>query len=375
MNLLFVVVRNDSEQAKKNNVGMANNQWTHVYEAALAGLLEVLSAAHGSDLDAGLQAQDIPSDVGSEVFASDGTTSSALDEGAALGRDAALAGLPLTEQRCRDTKRFRKSRLSAGLGDEVFREVHAHIISAPLNIVNSDTRIHSVSKQLNNRDMRIEEIYRARLKMLVTETGSQTALATKLGKSPAQVSQWINASKDSKTGKPRSMDRTTAREIEKKCGKSDGWMDQPIDESSYKASDFTPVHRADVKFSNGAGSIVYHEDEKPPLVFRSDFLRRLGITPGNAVVVDAQGISNEPKIADGSVVLVNRGDRERLDGRFFAFRYDGELLIKRLERIDGVGVLATAENSNFKPKTKIYPATSHDQIEVIGHAVWTGSVL
>lgn len=223
--------------------------------------------------------------------------------------------------------------------------------------------------------MRIEEIYRERLKMLATECGSQTALAAKLEKSPAQVSQWINASKDSKTGKPRSMDRSTAREIERKCGKPDGWMDQPIEEAAFNASDFTPVRRADVAFSNGTGHVIYHEDEKPPLVFRSDFLRRLGISPGNAVVVDAVGISNEPKIVDGSVVLVNRGDRDRLDGRFFAFRYDGELLIKRLEHIEGVGVLATAENSNFKPKTKIYPATSDEQIEVIGHAVWTGSTL
>ena len=146
-------------------------------------------------------------------------------------------------------------------------------------------------------------------------------------------------------------------------------------DSPFNAAEFTTVRRADVAFSNGAGQVVYHEDDKPPLVFRSDFLRRLGITPGNAVVVDAEGISNEPKIVDGAVVLVNRGDRERLDGRFFAFRFDGELLIKRLEHIDGVGVLATAENSNFKPKTKIYPATSAEQIEVIGHAVWTGATL
>lgn len=223
--------------------------------------------------------------------------------------------------------------------------------------------------------MRIEEIYRARLKMLATEAGSQTALAVKLDKSPAQVSQWINASKDSKTGKPRSMDRTTAREIEKKCGKPDGWMDQPLDDSGYNPADFTAVKRADVAFSNGTGQVVYHEDEKPPLVFRSDFLRRLGIAPGNAVVVDAEGISNEPKIADGSVVLVNRGDRERLDGDFFAFRYDGELLIKRLQTVEGVGVLATAENPNFKPKTRVYYSAGENEIDVIGRAVWMGSTL
>lgn len=146
-------------------------------------------------------------------------------------------------------------------------------------------------------------------------------------------------------------------------------------ESYTSSGDFVKVHRADVKFSNGTGSVIYHEDDKPPLVFRSDFLRRLGIAPGNAVVVDAQGISNEPKIVDGSVVLVNRGDRERLDGDFFAFRFDGELLIKRLQAIDGVGVLASAENPNFKPKTKVYSNANEGDIDIIGRAVWTGSTL
>lgn len=137
--------------------------------------------------------------------------------------------------------------------------------------------------------------------------------------------------------------------------------------------DFVAVRRANVRFSNGTGHVVYAEDDHPPLVFRADFLRRMGVAVGNAVVVEAEGISNEPKIPDGAVVLVNRGDRERLNGDLFAFRVDGELLIKRLERIDGVGILATADNPNFKPKQKVY--ASAIDFEVIGRAVWTGALL
>lgn len=66
-------------------------------------------------------------------------------------------------------------------------KVHVDIISASLKPVNSVTRIPLLSKELNNRPMRIEEIYRARLKMLAIEAGSQTALATRLEKSPAQI--------------------------------------------------------------------------------------------------------------------------------------------------------------------------------------------
>jgi len=143
--------------------------------------------------------------------------------------------------------------------------------------------------------------------------------------------------------------------------------------SSSMKDEFVAVRRADVKFSNGHGQVTYEEDDHPPLVFRSDFLRRMGIAAGDAVVVEAEGVSNEPKIPEGSVVLVNRGDRERLNGDLFAFRCDGELLIKRLEKIENVGILATADNPHFKPKTKVY--TNRADFEVIGRAVWTGSVL
>lgn len=137
--------------------------------------------------------------------------------------------------------------------------------------------------------------------------------------------------------------------------------------------DFVAVRRADVSFSNGHGQVVYSEDDRPPLVFRADFLRRMGIAVGNAVVIEAEGVSNEPKIPDGAVVLINRGDREHLNGDLFAFRVDGELLIKRLERLDGGGILAVADNPNFKPKQKVY--MNPPDFEVIGKAVWTGALL
>lgn len=137
--------------------------------------------------------------------------------------------------------------------------------------------------------------------------------------------------------------------------------------------EFTSVRRVEAAFSNGTGCIVYSEDDGPSLAFRVDFLRKTGIPSGMAVVVQATGISNEPKIPNGAVVLVNRADKERLDGSFFAYRIDGNLMIKRLEEIKGVGIVATAENSDFKPKIKVH--TWAEDFEVIGRAVWIGSTL
>lgn len=76
----------------------------------------------------------------------------------------------------------------------------------------------------------VDDIRRGRLLRLIAEHGTQSALAKAIGKSPAQISQWVNRSPDSKTGKPRVMDSATAREIERACGKPVGWMDQPLDQ-------------------------------------------------------------------------------------------------------------------------------------------------
>lgn len=203
---------------------------------------------------------------------------------------------------------------------------------------------------------------------------TQAALAKACGVSAPSVNGWTSG--ESKTLEAANLLKAAAfLEVSPK------WLAEGVGPMRQNSSvvppsdEFVSVRHADVAFSNGTGQVVYHEDDRPPLMFRADFLRKLGIAQGNAVVVDSAGNSNEPRIVDGSVVLVNRGDKERLDGDFFAFRFDGELMIKRLEHVEGVGILATAENPNFKPKQKIYRDFDPNSFEVIGRAVWTGSTL
>lgn len=217
--------------------------------------------------------------------------------------------------------------------------------------------------------------------------GSQAALAGAIGKTESYVSQLANPDRypfgELTARRIAQALRLDDRYFESGFGSSEPLRPAPLPARAKGASapfvdgaandDFVSVHRADVKFSNGHGYVNFEEDEHPPLVFRADFLRKMGIAKGDAVVVESAGHSNEPRIPDGAVVLVNRGDKERLDGDFFAFRVDGELLIKRLQKLDGIGVLATAENPNFKPKQRVYENAI--DFEVIGRAVWTGALL
>ncbi len=72
-----------------------------------------------------------------------------------------------------------------------------------------------------------DEIRRARLAMLIAKAGGAAKLAELIKKAPAQISQWINASPDSKTKRPRSMSDDAARDIEECLALGRGWMDQP----------------------------------------------------------------------------------------------------------------------------------------------------
>lgn len=72
----------------------------------------------------------------------------------------------------------------------------------------------------------IDDLRRENLTQLRRELGGLKQLSEKLEREDSQVSQWILGSKNSGTGKPRGMRSETARFIELKCAKPEGWLDQ-----------------------------------------------------------------------------------------------------------------------------------------------------
>lgn len=70
-----------------------------------------------------------------------------------------------------------------------------------------------------------KEIRHENLMLLISRYKTIQALADRLGKSHAQVSQLKNKSTNSSTGKTRGIGDEQAREIEEKLGLERGWMD------------------------------------------------------------------------------------------------------------------------------------------------------
>jgi len=90
----------------------------------------------------------------------------------------------------------------------------------------SVTRIYHFCVLLCNSDMKdIDEVRRENMRLLEAELGGPTEAANRIGMSLAQFTNLKTGAKDSKTGKPRGMRKSTARRIEEASGKPIGWLD------------------------------------------------------------------------------------------------------------------------------------------------------
>lgn len=71
----------------------------------------------------------------------------------------------------------------------------------------------------------VDDIRRQNLRHLVSEVQGVKRLADKVGVSESQMSQWLNGTANSATGKPRGMRPASCRRIETATQKPQGWMD------------------------------------------------------------------------------------------------------------------------------------------------------
>lgn len=140
-------------------------------------------------------------------------------------------------------------------------------------------------------------------------------------------------------------------------------------------SDFVMVRRVAVTFSNGHGRVVYNEGEKAPLAFRREFLRSLGIHDQHASVADSAGNSNDPDIPNGAVLLIHSAEFARnhiIAGKFYAFRREGDLFVKKLYQQKDKTIRATSANPDRDTYPDVFIDHRTDDFEMIGRVVWMG---
>lgn len=88
-----------------------------------------------------------------------------------------------------------------------------------------------------------------------------------------------------------------------------------------------------VAVSAGPGRFVTSERAVASAGYAAEDLARLGISPGDAAILDVAGTSMVPTLHDGDRILVDRGQRRPgARGAIWVIRIDDELLVKRLGR-------------------------------------------
>lgn len=196
----------------------------------------------------------------------------------------------------------------------------------------------------------VNEYRRDNLIRLVAALGGTSDFARALGKSSSQISQWVNASPDSKTGKPRQISDSAARQIEAACRLARGWMDQPHDDEelvitktqTHRSAALTPtiefstkmttipltppenskviawekfeelpagayvqVPHYDVEISAGDGCQWVDHADNEPLAFRARWFKAKGLKPQDCRAIYVRGDSMVPTLKDGDTVLID----------------------------------------------------------------------
>lgn len=135
-------------------------------------------------------------------------------------------------------------------------------------------------------------------------------------------------------------------------------------------SEFAFVPRLDVKAAAGAGVLAETEEVSDFLAFRSDWLRRMGISPKGARVLTNKGDSMEPTIRDGDALLIDITIDRIVDNAIYVVVYSGLVLLKRVQvKLDG-SVVLSSDNTAYEPE--VVKQTEVEHLQIAGRLMWFG---
>ena len=140
-----------------------------------------------------------------------------------------------------------------------------------------------------------------------------------------------------------------------------------------EGEDFIQLVRLDVEAAPERSRKTNLVEELGALQFRRDFLRAIGVSPVNAGIVHVTGTSMEPTIRDGAVLLLNRVDRTPRRGSVYAFAWEGQMLVRRFQRVGDVWH-AVADNADKSEHPDVVIAGKAEGL-VQGRAIWVGAKL
>lgn len=221
----------------------------------------------------------------------------------------------------------------------------------------------------------IEETYRQRLGLLITQFGSQAALARQIDRTPSQLNQWVVGAPNSATGKPRSMSSRTARHIEKATGKPEGWMDQPLSKSSQTKpeEDYITFDLLNIQAAAGTGLATPDQIEvlEEINVLKSWAQQVIGGDLSRIKLISARGDSMKPTFDNQDILFVDHRIKQYVGEGIYIISAP-DLRAKRLQQLLDGSIRVISDNSGSYQQETV-SGQALDNLVICGKvvAVWS----
>jgi phage repressor protein C with HTH and peptisase S24 domain len=115
------------------------------------------------------------------------------------------------------------------------------------------------------------------------------------------------------------------------------------------------------------------EPRRRQVVMPDTFWDRLEVDPENVKVVLASGDSMAPTVVDGAPVFIDTSDRGLNDGRIYVFEFDGEVMIRRVQRLADGDIELLCDNGRLYPAQRIEKFRIVE-IRVVGRVLSSSSI-
>lgn len=221
----------------------------------------------------------------------------------------------------------------------------------------------------------VKEIRRENLQVLVERYGSMKKLNEELGRKDNTLTQILNESVHSETGSKKQMGDKVARGIEEKLSLGYGWMDADHSHEAFpEDANMIYLRKLDVRAccgSSGYANLEEDESEANIEIFgvnqqwfqeNVNALRTQGYD-----VVTARGDSMEPTFKNGDMLIVDRHDCDAKREGIFCCLIDGDLYIKRLQKVPGA--IRFVSDNKFYESFDIRKEDFDVRVRIVGRIV------
>lgn len=132
--------------------------------------------------------------------------------------------------------------------------------------------------------------------------------------------------------------------------------------------------RGNITASLGNGVEVYDELETGSYYVSRKLIKDVGANIKETDFIPCEGDSMYPTIEGGSLLMVDKSNREVFDGKIYCIRLNNQLMAKRLQFLPPNTVRVISDNQKYKPFEVDMNQELNFDFEIIGQIKWYGTV-